>query len=234
MSKLYPPLTVSESAPEVRKLDLSEKPSSPVSRVSMGHRKMRSPTPPPVYINTTHLASSGSYGIDLESDGEEISLEESNDGIPKPTHRSSTTTAISSEVPPTWSWIKSELLIIPVVLAWIVLLGAVGDFIFTSAMFEDDYVWVTVIIYPIVTILWCICQAMASYRAGKALKIIMWLSVVHVFLSAAWLVIALLWQYWFSFAAAILAVILDICYILLAARRISLNQQVAENRRFCF
>lgn len=233
MSKLYPPLTASESAPEVRRLDLSEKPSSPVSRVSMGHRKMRSPTPPPVYINTSVLASSGSYGVDLESDGEEISLEEENNGIPDSTHHGQTTST-SSGTPLKWAWWRSELLIIPVVIAWVVLIAAVLDFIFTSAMFEDDYVWVTVIIYPIVTILWCICQAGASYREGKALKIIMWLSVVHVFLSAAWCVISLLWEYWFSFAGAIIAVILDICYIILAARRISLNQQLPVNQKRCF
>lgn len=158
-------------------------------------------------------------------------MEDPSDGIPESFQVGNGSMGSSS--PLKWNWIRSELLVIPVVLAWTVLFGAVGDLIFTSAMFERPVVWLTVAIYPIFTILWCVWQAAASYKEGKALLIVTWLTITHVFISIAWAVIALLWQYWFSLAAAICAVVLQISYILLAMKRVSLSQPAGQ-KSFCF
>lgn len=184
-----------------------------------------------IELDLSRVTGSKGNDIDLESDEEEVSLEDPPVGIPDPSKDSTSTSGI--DLPKLPNWIRSELLVIPVLMAWTVLFGAVGDFIFSHAMFDTPVVWISIAIFPIITVLWCIWQAIASYTQGKSLRIVMWLSIVHVFASVAWLVVAALWHYWFSAAAAAIIIILQISYIVLALRRVSISQ-TTEHHSFCF
>lgn len=231
MTTIYPQLFATESAPEVGKFPPTEKQMKVPLRTYEVPTKVTSPPLSYPVIDVSRLAGSGSYGVDLESEDEEVPLDDVKDGIQDGSVPS--TASPYAGAPKKWNWLRSELLIIPVVLAWTVLFGAIGDLIFTSAMFDGDVAWVAIIVYPVFTILWCIWQAVSSYTEGKSLLIVMWLTILHIFASVAWCVIALIWHFYFSFATAIIAVFLQIAFILCAMKRAA-QMQATGYRSFCF